>query len=142
MDFLQLKYFKKVAECQSMTQAARELRVAQPAISKMIGNLERAIGFPVFDRKGRNIVLNQNGEILLEHVENIFGSMRNALDEIRDRNNQERNVSLQLRAASKLFPDIASKFMRENPELRVLHGNIMIIAYNILILFDKYVNMV
>jgi DNA-binding transcriptional LysR family regulator len=40
MDFLQLRYFKKVAELENMSRAAEELMVSQPSLSKVVKNLE------------------------------------------------------------------------------------------------------
>jgi DNA-binding transcriptional LysR family regulator len=120
MDILQLTYFKKVAECKNMTTASQELMVAQPAVSKMIKKLETDIGYPLFDRKGRNIVLNRNGEILLAYADAIFNDMQSARDEIDDYNDsQSRSVNIQLRAGSKLFPDIVTSFIRLYPECKL-----------------------
>lgn len=120
MDILSLRYFKKVAECESVTIAAQELMVAQPAISKMIKKLEDSVGYPLFNRTGRNIVLNKNGEILLNYVNIIFNSIQGALDEIADNNIlNQRSVHLQLLAGSKLFPDIISKFISLYPHCKL-----------------------
>ncbi|SHF30584.1 regulatory helix-turn-helix protein, lysR family [Seinonella peptonophila] len=52
MELLQLQYFQRVARMEHMTKAAKDLRIAQPALSKTIARLERDIGVPLFDRKG------------------------------------------------------------------------------------------
>lgn len=53
VELLQLHYFLKFAKLEHMTQAAQELRIAQPALSKTIARLEEDLGVPLFDRQGR-----------------------------------------------------------------------------------------
>lgn len=69
MEWHQLEYFKTVAEVQHVTKAAQQLAVSQPALSRSIAKLENQLGFPLFERRGKNIVLNEYGRIFLEHVE-------------------------------------------------------------------------
>ena len=46
MDIVQLKYFKAVAQTEHLTNAAKQLNVAQPALSVSISRLENEIGQP------------------------------------------------------------------------------------------------
>lgn len=50
VDLLQLHYFRTVAKFEHMTRAAREIRIAQPALSKTIARLEEDLGVRLFDR--------------------------------------------------------------------------------------------
>ncbi len=69
MEWLQLKYFQTVARLEHMTQAAEQLHIAQPSLSKTIARLEEAVGVALFDRQGRQIRLNQFGRVYLERVD-------------------------------------------------------------------------
>lgn len=82
MDLVQLEYFKAVAEAGHLTNAARKLNVAQPALSVSIARLENEVGVPLFDRVGRGIYLNKCGEIYLEYVEQALGVMKKAQSEV------------------------------------------------------------
>ncbi len=82
MDLVQLEYFKAVAESGHLTNAAKKLNVAQPALSVSIARLENEVGVPLFDRVGRGIYLNKCGEIYLEYVEQALGVMKKAQSEV------------------------------------------------------------
>jgi len=60
----QLQVFEAVARCQSYTRAARELFLTQPAVSMQIGQLETAIGLPLFEQIGKKIYLTDAGREL------------------------------------------------------------------------------
>ena len=64
MDLLHLKYFREVAECQSITNAAKKLYVAQPYLSTKIRELEAELGIELFERRNRRIFLSEAGSEL------------------------------------------------------------------------------
>jgi DNA-binding transcriptional LysR family regulator len=78
MDFFQLLYFRKVAEMKSVSRAAGELLITQPAVSKQIKALEEELGERLFDRLGKKIFLTKPGEILYGHAEKILGLVEEA----------------------------------------------------------------
>ena len=62
MDLSNLIYFKTVVETGSMSKAAQELFISQPALSTSISKLESEIGVKLFDRSRRHVSLNRAGE--------------------------------------------------------------------------------
>ena len=50
MNLQQLQYFKVVAEMQHITKASNALHIAQPALSKIIKELEKELQVLLFDR--------------------------------------------------------------------------------------------
>ncbi|MCH5585596.1 LysR family transcriptional regulator [Shimazuella sp. AN120528] len=87
MELLQLQYFRKVAQLGHLTRAAEELRIAQPALSKTIARLENDLGVPLFDRKKRQIRLNEYGQIFLKQVEIALGALEEGKQQIADQAN-------------------------------------------------------
>lgn len=65
MDLRHARTFVTVAELGTVSKAAVRLRVAQPALSRQISNLEQELGLKLFDRVGRRLVLTGEGEQLL-----------------------------------------------------------------------------
>src|SRR5438128_10905874 len=65
MELRHLRYFVAVAEERSFVNAARRVRVAQPAISKQIHDLEGELGVALFHRLPRGVGLTRAGETFL-----------------------------------------------------------------------------
>jgi len=67
MDLKRLRYFICVSELGSFTLAARHLRIAQPALSRHIRQLEAECGSSLLRRNGRGAELTEVGRTMLEH---------------------------------------------------------------------------
>src|SRR5258706_7403080 len=72
MELRHLRYFVAVGEEQHYGCAAQRLRVAQPALSRQIQDLEREIGFKLFDRLRRGVKISLAGELFLEDARRIL----------------------------------------------------------------------
>ncbi|MBP2330735.1 DNA-binding transcriptional LysR family regulator [Kibdelosporangium banguiense] len=75
----QLRWFVMVAEGRTVTAAAAELHVSQPALSRGLARLEHEIGVPLFDRVGRVLRLNSNGRTLLDATKRALNSLDGAV---------------------------------------------------------------
>lgn len=65
MELYQLKYLQEIARTGSLREAARQLHITQPPLSRCIKALEEEIGEPLFDRMGRSLILNDVGKVVL-----------------------------------------------------------------------------
>lgn len=74
--------FEATARCGSFHAAALELNVTQPSVSYQIKKLEKHLNTRLFERKGRNIALTDDGETLFKSVERGFASIQTGLAEI------------------------------------------------------------
>ncbi len=119
MDIHSLKYFKKVADLQHITRAAEELHVAQPSLSRTISMLESNLGVRLFERKGKNIILNEYGKVVLHHTNRILQEMENIVRELSElKGEDDRSVTFSAFAASELLPQLLIAFKREYPSIR------------------------
>lgn len=78
MKYNQLYYFKTVAEMGKISLAAKKLYVSPPALSIAISNLEKDLGVRLFDRSNNKIVLNEQGRIYLQYVNQILNDLDHA----------------------------------------------------------------
>ncbi|SCZ81065.1 LysR family transcriptional regulator [Acidaminobacter hydrogenoformans] len=119
MELLQLRYFKLIAEEENMTKVAEKLHISQSALSKTIRTLEADLGYKLFDRVGRNIILNENGKIFLKYVKRNFQSLEDAQKELHDFNTIVQNeITLCVQAGLSMLPDIISGFNRKHPDIK------------------------
>jgi len=65
MDLRHARTFVTVADLGTVSKAAERLHIAQPALSRQIGNIEEEFGLKLFDRVGRRLILTSDGEQLL-----------------------------------------------------------------------------
>jgi DNA-binding transcriptional LysR family regulator len=78
MELRHLRYFVAVGEEQHYGRASRRLRVAQPALSRQIQDLEEDVGFKLFDRLPRGVKLSAAGELFLEDARRILQAVSEA----------------------------------------------------------------
>jgi DNA-binding transcriptional LysR family regulator len=78
MELRHLRYFMAIGEEQHYGRAARRLRVAQPALSRQIQDLEEELGFKLFDRLPRGVKLSSAGNLFLGDVRRILQEITEA----------------------------------------------------------------
>src|SRR5437879_6083584 len=83
MDLRHLRYFQAVAEELSFSKAARRLRVAQPALSRAVQELERDVGVSLIDRHHRATRLTPAGAVLLRETGVLLERLEDALRRVR-----------------------------------------------------------
>ena len=113
--------FEAVARNLSFSEAARELYVTQPAVSRMIAKLEDHIGVRLFDRTAKKVGLTEEGELLSHAVSGGFNRMGEALAGIEKRGNEGEIVTFSMSSAFAthwLVPRLQA-FEREFPNLEL-----------------------
>lgn len=66
------KIFLSVAECKSISKAATQLYISQPAVSITIKKLEESLNTTLFIRKPKGVILTENGKTLYDSVKQAF----------------------------------------------------------------------
>src|SRR6266446_1729824 len=70
-----LAAFRSVGELQNLRAAADVLHLTHSAVSQQIRGLEGQLGFELFERRGRRVVLNPAGEALLRSVQSALSQL-------------------------------------------------------------------
>ncbi len=83
MDLRHLRYFQAVAEALSYSAAARRLRVAQPALSRAVKDLETHLGTPVLERSRHHVRLTPAGAVLLRETAILLERLDEGLERVR-----------------------------------------------------------
>jgi len=118
----QLEAFRAVMLGKTITRAAELLFVSQPAVTRLINNLESRIGFDLFERRKKRLYPTPEAHALFEEVELTFSGLEKinfAAREIRD----FRSGSLSIAALPALglgyLPGVVSEFTRGRPDVSV-----------------------
>ena len=83
MDLRHIRYFQAVAEERSYSRAARRLRVAQPALSRAVKEIEVTLGVPVLDRSRHHVRLTPAGATLLHEAGVLLERWEEAMRRVR-----------------------------------------------------------
>jgi DNA-binding transcriptional LysR family regulator len=83
MELRHLRYFLVVGEALSFTKASAQLRVAQPALSRRIQDLEEEIGVDLLKRSPRGVSLTAEGKLFLEKTRNLLKLADESVEQVR-----------------------------------------------------------
>jgi len=79
-----IDYFLSVAEEGQVRKAAQRLGISQPAVTKALQRLEKALGFELFERSVKGMTLTRVAEQFRQRTSNLRGALRDAVKEATD----------------------------------------------------------
>src|SRR5438046_6652155 len=79
LDIRHLRYFLAVAEAGSFSRAADRLGISQPSVSQQMRDLEAGLRVPLFQRRGKRILLTPRGRIFKEPARAVLRQLENFL---------------------------------------------------------------
>ena len=96
MTLQQLRYAVCIAKNKSMNKAAAELFISQPSLSVTIRDLEEEIGFPLFQRSSRGIVITAEGEDFLGYARQMIEQYRLMEEKFIEKKMQKQKFSVSM----------------------------------------------
>lgn len=117
-----LRLFRAVAKTLSFTAAARELAIAQPAVSHQIRSLEEELGVRLFARHGRSVTLTDMGEVLLETVDDVVHRLDDgarAMSEVRAGLRGSVDITADTTSGIYVVPAALGAFHRARPTIDI-----------------------
>lgn len=115
-----MQYFIEVTRSGSFTQAANNLYITQPAISRIIKSLEDELGAPLFNRSRKHLTLTDAGRILYERAQLINEQselLRAELDNLLHLKKGHIRIGLPSIVNSTFFSQLIASFHQEYPEI-------------------------
>ena len=113
MNFRQIEAFRTVMASGSVTGAAQLMSISQPAVSRLVGDLERNVGFPLFRKRGRNLVATEEGVALYKEVKRAFvglEDLKSTAEAIRHCRTGTLNLVTMPGLASRVLPELVAEF--------------------------------
>lgn len=121
------KAFYFVAKNKSITGAANELMVSQPAVSKAIKVLERDLNTTLFNRNKDGVSLNSSGELLYNKIKKAMELIISAEEDLTSLNNMEKGT-INIGAGNTIMQRFLMPYIREFHEL---YPNINVIVHTV-----------
>jgi DNA-binding transcriptional LysR family regulator len=122
MDLRHLRTFLRVYGHRSLSAAALEMGVSQPALSKVLRRLESEFGVPLFDRLPRGLEPTEYGNAFAEAARSIDTNYRLAIrqiDAMRDAKVGELAIGAGATWRDRLLPEAVAAFLSKRPAVRV-----------------------
>ena len=125
LELYQLVQLLAIAECGTISKAAEQLHLSQPALSRSMQKLEEELQVSLFDRQKNKITLNKNGRLAVEQARRVVEQAQNLVDQVRAFDRSQRTISIGCCApaplvelvslVSQLYPEMAiSSEMKDN----------------------------
>ena len=122
MTLQQLRYAVCIAKNKSMNKAAAELFISQPSLSVTIRDLEEEIGFPLFQRSSRGIVITAEGEDFLGYARQMIEQYRLMEEKFIEKKMQKQKFSVSMQHytfAVNAFVELVKQFGMDEYEFAV-----------------------
>jgi LysR family transcriptional activator of nhaA len=120
LNYHHLYYFWRVATEGNLTRVARNLHISQSALSSQIKSLEDAMDVKLFERRGRSLILTENGQRTLSYAQDIF-SKGEELEALLRKGVQPEIQSLRIGVLSTMSRNFVEAFISpllNNPQVR------------------------
>lgn len=117
-----IEFFHTVMTAGSMTQAAALLRTSQPTVSRELRELERLLGFTLFERKGRRVAATGQAMLLHAEVRRSYVGLQQVVQagqSIRDNMSDRVQIACVPLFAHTLMPNVCQRFARKEPGARL-----------------------
>jgi DNA-binding transcriptional LysR family regulator len=122
MNLRRLQAFRAVFEAGSVTHAAERLRTTQPALSRLIGDLEAELGLALFVRQKRRLVPTAEGRTFYHEAERALAAVDHIVDiarDIRTLKGAHLRIVAPMLTAFGMLPEAIAAFRRSHPQARV-----------------------
>ncbi|RVC82565.1 LysR family transcriptional regulator [Mesorhizobium sp. M4A.F.Ca.ET.022.05.2.1] len=122
MKFNQIEAYRAVMLAGSVSDAAHFLNVSQPGISRLIKDLERSIGFNLFDRIPGRIIATPEGEAFFKHVQRIYSGIQDlesAANDIANLKHDRLRIASFPAASLDLVPRAIVRMNSAYPDLKI-----------------------
>lgn len=118
----QIEAFRAAMEFGSATAASEVLHITQPAVSRLVGDLELAVGFQLFERRARGLVPTQDAHTLYEEVKRSFVGL-DRIGQVASAIREKATGTVRVIALSKyadgFVASIVGTFLKDNPGILI-----------------------
>lgn len=115
-------YLQMLCEERNVTKAANRLFITQPTLTAFLNNLERSLGFKIFDRTRNPVLLTPNGKVYMEQMRRLLLEETKLVEDLRRKEQASDTISIGIGQihSELLCPQLVQRLLRQCPGLNIL----------------------
>lgn len=118
MDFREFQYIITIADCHSITDAAKQLYISQPSLSYALAKIEKEIGLKLFDRSKQPLVLTDAGQYYVTVARQFLRdriNFQNHLADLKNDSSGSINLGIPAERSGYMLPPVIKQFHKKFP---------------------------
>lgn len=121
MTLEKFNYLTMLCEEQNVTRAAQRLFITQPTLTAFINNLEKSLGFRIFDRSHNPVVLTRSGKVYMDRMRRLLLDENQMIEEIRRMDSPRDTIRIGIgQIHSEMWsPELIRQLLERWPDLNV-----------------------
>lgn len=122
LNLRQVEAFKAFMVTGTVSKAAEIMHITQPAVSRLLGDFEYSVGFPLFDRDKRNLTPTKDCHTLFKEVERTFAGLDHialTANQIRNMQTGRLNIATMPMLSTHFLPDVIANFETAHPGISI-----------------------
>ncbi len=122
MDIRELQYILAISQTKSITRAAHDLFISQPALHKSLRKVEAELGTELFFKRGNELLPTEAGQVVLKYAREVqasMGALREDVAATRDLKLGNVSIGLPSIVAAMFFAPILTTFKEKYPGIQV-----------------------
>lgn len=122
LDLTSLAMVKHIVDEGSVSKAAAKMFRSQSALSHKLRQLETELGFPLFLRRGKKLILTDKGSVVFTHAARIlplFEDLKKAVDDAREQTLERIRVMTACYTTYHWLPSVIKKYRSDNPGVEI-----------------------
>ncbi len=123
MNLRQLKYFYEAAQTENIAKVAEKYMVPASAVSVAIKQLEKEIGFSLFDRASNKIRLTEKGRCYAQELGQALSRMETVTQQLSENRTPAPKIKVLIRARPKWITELITQFKETNPDIGFIISN-------------------
>lgn len=122
MNLKRLDYFCQLAQLKNFTRTAKQIGIAQPALSIAMQKLEQEVGLKLINRAEKNALLTADGKVFYQHALTLLEQSKQmslALEELKEGMKGSISLGVSAMMGSYFFPSLLTAFKKDYPEIKI-----------------------
>lgn len=120
MNTRDLQIFLKIADYNSITRAAEDMQMSQPAVSSILKRLEEEAGHDLFSRKGKWLIVNEQGKLFYRSARKFLEEFSHVQEGLYLGNYPQEELVFRICRNSDTLYSILGRFAEKNPDIRLV----------------------